>query len=285
MARKIHFMAAASLVALMAASPAITQAADSNTKASMETSAKVKANNPDTPEVETVTEQDIREGVENTKQAVKETYEDVKAALFDGNTAARDVSYDKRSTAEKIIGQEVLNDKRQKIATVEDIIVDTDGTARLVVVKDGGLLGFGGKLAAFDYGTVIKNDGKTEMVTPLTEADMESAATFSYDAEDADDKTRLMPASGISIARLLDGNLQGADGQKVADIEDVTFKAGKADMVITSAGEVLEMGGKKIALGFDTADIARDKEDINLKLDAQKTARFQQLEQSKSTTE
>lgn len=281
MAHKIHFMAAASLVALMAASPAITQAADSNTKASMETSAKVKANNPDTPEVETVTEQDIREGVEKTKQAVKETYEDVKAALFDGKDA-RDVSYDKRSTAEAIIGQPVLNDKRQKIATVEDIIVDTDGTARLVVVKDGGLLGFGGKLAAFDYGTVIKNDGKADMVTPLTDADLKSAATFAYDAEDADEKTRLIPAEGVSIARLLDGTLQGADGQNVADIDDVTFKAGKADMVITSAGEVLEMGGKKIALGFGTADVMRDKDDVNLKLSAQETMRFQKLEQSKS---
>lgn len=279
MSYKMHFMAAASLVALMAASPTITQAADNNTQTTTESSARVNANNPDTPEVETVTEQDIRNGVENTKKAVKETYEDVKAALFDGNDA-QDVTYDKRSTAEAIIGQPVLNDKRQEIATVEDIIVDQDGTARLVIVKDGGLLGFGGKLAAFDYDTVIKNDGTTEMVTPLTEADLESAADFSYDADDADEATRLIPSQGVSIARLLDGTLQGADGQNVADIDDVTFKAGKADMVITSAGEI--MGGKKVALGFRTADVARDKDDVNLKLNVQETARFQQLEQDAS---
>lgn len=281
MSYRMHFMAAASLVALMAASPAMTQAADSHTKASAESSAQIRANNPDTPEVNTVTEQDIRQGVENTKQAVKETYEDVKAALFDGNEA-RDVNYDKRSTAEAMIGQPVLNDKRQKIATVEDIIVDTDGIARLVIVRDGGLLGFGGKLAAFDYSTVIKNDGKAEMVTPLTEADMKSAATFSYDAKDADEETRLIPTEGVSIAHLLEGHLQGANGENVAAIEDVTFKAGKADMVITSTGNAIGMDGKKIALGFDTAEIMRDKDRVNLKLSAQETTRFQALEQSSS---
>jgi len=269
-----HFMAAASLIALLAAAPATTQAAETGTATTMESSAK--ANNPDTPKVDTVTEQEIKEGWKDTKEAVKETYRDMKAALLDAAKPGTEVSYDTRSTAEALIGQPVMNEKKQKIATVEDIILDENGIARLVVVKDAGLLGFGGKLAAFDYSTIVKNDGNAELVTPLTEKDLDSAATFAYDTKDADDTTRILPDNGISVARLLDGTLRDVAGKEVATIEDVTFKAGKADMILTDPGT----GSKTVALGFKNADFAKDQDTVNLKLDAQASTRFEQLKQS-----
>jgi sporulation protein YlmC with PRC-barrel domain len=273
-------MAAASLIALLAATPTTAQAAEIGTKAKIDTSADVKNNNPDTPEVDTVTEQDVKKGWENTKDAVKETYEDMKAALLDDESRlGTEITYDKRATAEAIIGQPVMNEKKQKIATVEDIILDENGIARLVVVKDSGLLGFGSKLAAFEYSTVVKNDGKAEMVTPLTEKDIDSAATFTYDADNADKKTRLIPNGGISVAHLLDGNLHDSAGKKVAAIEDVTFKAGKADMILTDPG----MGSRTVALGFKTASFTKENDTVNLNLDAQSSTRFEQLKQSKST--
>lgn len=280
MTKHTHFMAAVSLIALLTAAPAAVQAAEIGTKATIDTSAEVKNNNPDTPKVDTVTEQDVKKGWGNTKDAVKETYEDMKAALLDDESRlGTEVTYDKRATADAIIGQPVMNEKKQKIATVKDIILDENGIARLVVVKDSGLLGFGGKLAAFDYSTVVKNDGKAEMVTPLTQKDLDTAATFTYDADNADKKTRLIPNGGISVAHLLDGNLYDVSGKEVAAIEDVTFKAGKADMILADPG----MGSRTVALGFKAANFAKDKNTINLKLDAQASTRFEQLKQSKST--
>lgn len=282
MKKHTPFMAAVSLIAILAAAPAVSQAAESGAAATTEISARVKANNPDTPQVDTVTEQDIKEGWRDTKNAVKETYEDMKAALLDEDAElGTEVTYDKRSTAEAIIGQPVLNEKREKIATVEDIILDENGIARLVVVKDSGLLGFGGKLAAFDYNTVVKNDGKSEMVTPLTEKDLDTAAKFTYDADDTDETTRLIPAGGISVAQLLDGNLHDAAGEEVASIENVTFKAGKADMILTDPG----MGERTVALGFKSAMFAKDGDNdtVDLKLDAKSSTRFEQLKQSRTT--
>lgn len=278
MKKHMHFMAAASVIALLAAAPTPSLAAETGNKATLESNQRVNANNPDTPEVDTVTEKEVKEGWRDTKAAVKETYQDMKAALLD-NDEATEVTYDKRSTAEAIIGKPVMNEKKQKIATVEDIILDESGIARLVVVKDTGLLGFGGKLAAFDYNTVIKNDGKAEMVTPLTEKDLDTAATFTYDADDADEQTRLIPDNGISVAHLLDGNLHDVAGKEVADIEDVVFKAGKADMILADPG----MGSKTVALGFKTANFAKDGDDtVNLKLDAQASTRFENLKQTGS---
>jgi len=282
MKKHTPFLAAVSLIALLAAAPAVSQAAETGARATTQGTERVQANNPDTPPVDTVTEQDIKEGWRDTKNAVKETYEDMKAALLDEESRlGTEVTYDKRSTAEAIIGQPVLNEKREKIATVEDIIVDADGVARLVVVKDSGLLGFGGKLAAFDYGTVIKNDGKAEMLTSLTKKDIDSAAKFTYDADDTDGSTRLIPAGGISVAQLLDGNLHDAAGKEIASIEDVTFKAGKADMILTDPG----MGEKTVALGFKNATFAKngDKDVVDLKLDAKGSIRFEQLKQSRTT--
>lgn len=281
MKKHMHFMAAASVIALLAAAPTPSLAADTGSKATMDSSARAQANNPDTPKVDTVTEQQVKEGWKDTKAAVKETYQDMKAALLDATKEGTEVSYDKRTTAEAIIGQDVLNEKKQKIATVEDIILDESGIARLVVVKDTGLLGFGGKLAAFDYSTVVKNDGKSDMVTPLTEKDLDTAATFSYDADDADEKTRLIPDNGISVAHLLDGNLHDVAGKEVAEIENVVFKAGKADMILADPG----MGSKTVALGFKAADFAKDGDDtVNLKLDAQASTRFEKLQQAGSAT-
>lgn len=281
MKKHMHFMAAASVIALLAAAPTPSLAAETDAKATMETSTRVQANNPDTPEVDTITEKEIKEGWKDTKAAVKETYQDMKAALLDATKEGTEVSYDKRSTAEALIGQPVMNEKKQKIATVEDIILDENGIARLVVVKDTGLLGFGGKLAAFDYNTVVKNDGKAEMVTPLTEKDLDTAATFAYDADDADEKTRLIPDNGISVAHLLEGSLHDVAGKEVADIEDVVFKAGKADMILADPG----MGSKTVALGFKTADFAKDDDTVNLKLDAQASTRFEKLKQAASAKE
>lgn len=278
MKKHMHLMAAVSLIAVLAAAPTTSYAAETGNKAAVENTNRAPANNPDTPKVNTVTEEEVKEGWRDTKAAVKDTYQDMKAALLDGPKDGTEVTYDKRSTAEALIGQTVMNEKKEKIATVEDIILDENGVAQLVVVKDGGLLGFGSKLAAFDYSTVIKNDGKAEMITPLTEKDIDTAANFTYDADDADENTRLIPANGISVAHLLDGNLHDVAGKEVAEIENVVFKAGKADMILADPG----MGSKTVALGFNAANFAKDKDTVNLNLDAQASTRFENLKQADS---
>jgi len=268
------FLTAASLAALMAASPAIGHAADA--KLSGDTTMKVQANNPDTPPAETVTEQDIREGWKDTKQAAKDTYKDVKAAILD-KTSDAPVNIDNNQTVQVLLGQPIYSQDKKKIATLEDIILDADGTAQMVVVKDLSLLGFGGKLAAFDYGTVIKTDAKGNIVTPLSQSTIDSAAEFSYEPEKSNAKVRMIPNDGYSVSQMLDGKLLGADNKTVAEIDNISFSSGKASMVIASYGGVLNMGADHVALDFDSAQLVRTDGSVDLKLDANETKAFEKL--------
>ena len=271
------FLTAASLAALMAASPALVHAAEANM--SGETTMKAQANNPDTPPAETVTEQDIREGWNDTKKAAKDTYKDVKAAILD-KTSDQPVNIDNNTTVQVLLGQAIYNQDKKKIATLEDIILDADGTAKMVVVKDLGLLGFGGKLAAFDYGTVVKTDAKGNIVTPLSKSAIDSAAEFSYKPEKSNAKIRMIPDNGYSVAQLLDGKLRGADNKSVADIDNIAFNNGKASMVIASYGGVLNMGEDHVALDFDSAQLVRADGSIDMKLDANETKAFEKLKKA-----
>ncbi len=271
------FLTAASLAALMAASPALVHAAEANM--SGETTMKVQANNPDTPPAETVTEQDIREGWNDTKKAAKDTYKDVKAAILD-KTSGEPMNIDNNTTVQVLLGQAIYNQDKKKIATLEDIILDADGTAKMVVVKDLGLLGFGGKLAAFDYGTVVKTDAKGNIVTPLSKSAIDSAAEFSYKPEKSNAKIRMIPDNGYSVAQLLDGKLRGADNKSVADIDNIAFNNGKASMVIASYGGVLNMGEDHVALDFDSAQLVRADGSIDMKLDANETKAFEKLKKA-----
>jgi hypothetical protein len=275
--KKTTFLTAASLAALMAASPALVHAADANM--SGETTMKVQANNPDTPPAETVTEQDIREGWNDTKKAAKDTYKDVKAAILD-KTSDQPVNIDNNTTVQVLLGQPIYSHDKKKIATLEDIILDADGTAKMVVVKDLGLLGFGGKLAAFDYGTVIKTDAKGNIVTPLSKSAIDSAAEFSYTPEKTNAKIRMIPDNGYSVAQMLDGKLRGADNKSVADIDNIAFNNGKASMVIASYGGVLNMGEEHVALDFDSAQLVRADGSVDLKLDANETKAFEKLKKA-----
>lgn len=275
--KKTTFLTAASLAALMAASPALVHAADANM--SGETTMKVQANNPDTPPAETVTEQDIREGWNDTKKAAKDTYKDVKAAILD-KTSDQPVNIDNNTTVQVLLGQPIYSHDKQKIATLEDIILDADGTAKMVVVKDLGLLGFGGKLAAFDYGTVVKTDAKGNIVTPLSKSAIDSAAEFSYTPEKTNAKIRMISDNGYSVAQMLDGKLRGADNKSVADIDNIAFNNGKASMVIASYGGVLNMGEEHVALDFDSAQLVRADGSVDLKLDANETKAFEKLKKA-----
>jgi hypothetical protein len=203
----------------------------------------------------------------------------VKAAILD-KTSDQPVNINNNTTVEVLLGQPIYSHDKQKIATLEDIILDADGTAQMVVVKDLGLLGFGGKLAAFDYSTVVKTDAKGNIVTPLSKSAIESAAEFSYKTEKSNAKVRMIPNDGYSVSQLLDGKLRGADDKSVADIDNIAFNNGKASMVIASYGGVLNMGANHVALDFDSAQLVRADGSVDLKLDANETKAFEKLKKA-----
>jgi len=274
-------MAAVSVAALLSAMPAHAD----TTESKINTNSRTETASPGKNDAAPMTKAETQKAWVKTKADVKEAVAEFKATVLGkGENASPEVrSVQLRTTAENIIGKTVYNQSNTKVAVVKDIIVDKDGTARLIVLKDGDFMNMGGKLAAFDYDMVIDQNREGDVIMPITEATIEKVSTFSYDRDDKTDaKTRVIPDAGYSIANLLDGNLVGSDGKKLASLDNVSFKGAQADLVFATHSQILHMGGEKVAINFDAATLTQDKDhkDVNLKLSPSETRQFENLKKS-----
>ena len=264
---KKTILSAASVLAIMAAAPAhadnMNTQADASAEVQME---RTQQQNDDA----VVTEQELEQGWENTKDTVsnaasdvadatEETYEEIKAAFIDNDedTEMTNVTINPRNTATAMIGSTLYNTDGEAIATISDIILDADGNATMAVVADGEIFGLG-KSAAFDFSILSNKNADGDVIAPLSEEMIDQAAAFSYDAEDQSDDVRVVPANGYSVAELLEGQLVNAQGEAVADIDNISFSGSQAENLILGFNEVLGMGGNKAAMSFSEAKVVRD---------------------------
>lgn len=89
----------------------------------------------------------------------------------------------------KVVGASVYNDKNEKIATVDDVLVGKDKNAAQAVLSVGGVLGVGAKLVAVPYDqlhfsdTVDANTGRVTMPGGSADA-LNGMPTFKYAGND-----------------------------------------------------------------------------------------------------
>lgn len=183
------------------------------------------------------------------------------------------------TTAHGLIGATILNTKGEKIATVKDIIVNKQGRAALVVVSDGGLLGIGNKVAAFDYNKVITENPDGKVVMSLSENMVDHAADFSYDQADFA-KAKVIPAGSISVNALLKGNVVDNNGKKLADIENIYLRNDNVSQIIVGFNKTLGMGGDLAALDYDDLQMIKKNHKLNFKLTSSQTAQFKNFKTS-----
>lgn len=282
--RKINLAATASALALMAVVFAPVNAIAGDMEA--ETSMKVKANNPDTPDTGTVTTEEVKQGardaanavsdtLEDVGEAVSETVEDIKTALTEKEPNIRPApeKIDAAMTAEGMIGKSLFAKDRTKVGTIRDIILDAEGKARLVVIEDDVLMSAGHKLAAFDYEAVTLSTKAGDSLADVSEASMKGKTRFSYDAV-SDPDVRSVPENGFSLKDILAGKLVDQGGSELAKIHNVTLQEGRPAMLIAGYGEILGLGGHQIALDFDAPELVRADNSVNLKLSAYQTEKF-----------
>lgn len=275
-----NLLGAVSAIALLFAAPALAETAKEMNKEygqneSYGSRAKDTGSAVDRKQNNTEAKEDFSEATKDASASMRETADEIKAAFIDEDVKvkASHVSFSKRTTADGIIGKPVVNQSNDRIATVEDVILDANGDAKLIVVKDGDFAGMGGKLAAFDYDAIISRKADGDIVMPITEQTIDKVAEFSYDKTDKTN-VRMIPANGYSVKGLLDGNIVDPAGKKLASIDNVSLKGGKADLVIAGYGKVLAMGGDKVAVDFDSGRLVRDGDNVNLKLSQNQTAKF-----------
>jgi sporulation protein YlmC with PRC-barrel domain len=256
----------ASVLALMVSSPALADNTTTNTN--------VKAETTTSGSVST----DAKAAWKDLKDDTAEAYESVKAVFIGEDPAVKpaQVVIDTRHTAGGMIGRGVYNEAKERIGTVKDIIVDADGAAKMIVIADGEFPGFDGKLVAFDYGIISRQNADGDVIAPISETSMDKAAEFSYDLEDAGSSgIRVIPTGGFSVARLLDGDLVNPKGESVAAIDNISFKNGKADQLIVGFDKVLGLGGKNAVLDYNGANLVRNNGELDFQLSEGHAAQFE----------
>lgn len=279
--------AAASAIVLLGLSPAMAQ---TSVNSDTTTQNSVNSNGSSTGSTLEKTWEKTKEAVKETtadvKDATKEAYDDVKFSLFgqDENAAATEISLNAKVTASGMLGKPVFNNNNERVATLKDIILDESGAAKTVVVSDADFIGVGAKEAAFDYSMVTKREPEGDYIMPLSEETIDQAKTFSYDPADVNKEgTVVMPTSSYSVAKMLDADVLDMQNNKVADIDNITFKEGRADKVVIGFDKVLGMGGDKAALAMSDVKIIRgDDNSVKFQISAAQAAQLESFKQKAS---
>ena len=228
----------------------------------------------------------FEEGWESTKEAAQnagevientagEAYAEINAFFFeDQNERRSTVIINQPQTAAGVIGSPVYSNDGERVAKVEDIILNKEGEAMLVVLADGDFTGFG-KRVAFDYDIITKTSSNGDIVVPLTEEGISQATPFSYESgRGAEKNTRSIPDNAISINELLDAQLVSHQGEHLGEVDNLTLRDGRATHLVLTYGGLLGLGEHQVAIDFDAADIKRNGEEYDFQVNAQKAAKF-----------
>jgi sporulation protein YlmC with PRC-barrel domain len=82
--------------------------------------------------------------------------------------------------ASKLIGSGVVNDKNEKVGSLDDIIIARDRKVMFAVLQVGGFLGVGGRLVAIPYESLqIADDGKITL-PGATKEELQKLAEFKH---------------------------------------------------------------------------------------------------------
>jgi sporulation protein YlmC with PRC-barrel domain len=225
---------------------------------------------------------DVDNAWKDMKHDASEAYEDIKATIVgkkDKDGTYSTFTINSRMTADGMIGNPVRNGKGESIGTVKDIILDSNGKAIMVVVADGEFVGLGKKVA-FDYNAITRVNADGDVIMPLTEEMIDTAATFSYDQKDSDKDVRVIPSNGYSVSKLLDGQLVNPKKETVAQIDNIVFRNGRADQLIVGFDKILGMGGEKAALAYRDAQLIPDGDGYDFQLTANQAAEFDAYKQT-----
>ena len=83
----------------------------------------------------------------------------------------------------KLIGSNVINDKNEKIGTVDDVVADKDKKQlSFAVLQVGGFLGVGGHLVAVPYDSLVIDDTGKVTLPGASKDELKKLSQFNYPA-------------------------------------------------------------------------------------------------------
>lgn len=217
----------------------------------------------------------IEKTAKDMSNATKEALRDIKDKAVTPSKESLSISAanDNQTNANALIGKNVYDQQGQEIAEVKDIILDKSGDATMVVLSGGGWLGVG-KLAAFDYDIVEKTNENGDIIAPLTMESIEKAAPFSYESSPGDHSAKMLPYNGYSVSELLEGDLMDPNGKIVAEVDNISFRDGRADTLTVGFNRTFGMGGKTTTMDFKELDIVNKDGKAHFKLNRHQAMLF-----------
>ncbi len=280
MKRRI-ILAAVSALALTAAVPAFAATTYSHSTSNYNNynPDNVIGNNPDTPGVRPApaTRYDMRQGWESFETG---DADHIRVFSLDNNAPAQNVylTVNENATAKGFINKSIYGMNGDKLGYVKDIILDSNGKATLAVISDGGVLGLGEKLVAYNFDSISGHTANGGLNMPLTKYVFDRTAQFAYEPSDAARNVQVMPQNSYSLSKILDGELLDYTGDTVAEIDNVTFRGSQADNVVVSYNQTLGVGGEQAAIDYGSMMRAyTDDDDIDLQMSEAQSRRFESL--------
>ena len=84
----------------------------------------------------------------------------------------------------KLVGTTVINDKNEKIGTIDDVVADKDKKQlSFAVLQVGGFLGLGGQLVVVPYDSLVIDETGQKITLPGASKDeLKKLSTFNYPA-------------------------------------------------------------------------------------------------------
>ena len=99
---------------------------------------------------------------------------------------------DSQIRTEKLVGMKVVNGKGEELGTVDDIVLNDNGTVSGLILRTGGVLGVGGKSVAIAWRDVAGAIHSDAINVQMTKDQIEKAPAFKT-KEDQSDKASPLP--------------------------------------------------------------------------------------------
>lgn len=265
-------------------SPSVTDGSSSTGQSSTAPSAptpnnrdQIQNNNNRPPSSPPTLGQRLDNGIDRANRAIERTGENVRDLMSERTSSGgySTVNVNPSSSVTGIIGQDVYDTSNRKVATVDDILFDSQGNASRVVLSNGGIMGVGAKLVVLDFERVYTPSSGKNIIAPISEDTIRQMTEYSSDLKDARDGMQTMGANEISAKAMLDGQLLNDRGNEIGSIENITIGDRKADQVIVAYDTTLGMGGKKIAVDYSRLQRVGDSTEVDFKLPSDLVARYE----------
>ena len=134
-----------------------------------------------------------------------------------------------------ILGSSVYNANGEKLGSVDDIVLNRgNGRIMSVVIRDGGLLGIGGKLIAVPYSAFGYDASKSRLTLDVTPERLEQAPASGSDEWlelDSDDWTDELTESYREMMRSLDAESRDAYAAGIGEAESERVKGTITEVV------------------------------------------------------